>query len=96
VRIAKGCYYCHNKHPSGFKHTHRNQCPWFHHHLAVGTCHLNDFGELCLGPKRKDADTLPFFSATVSQGEQVKRRTDGTEWDEAVERRATNPIVFGY
>jgi hypothetical protein len=24
VRIAKGCYYCHNKHPSSFKHTHRN------------------------------------------------------------------------
>ena len=94
VKIEKGCFYCHNKHPSGLRHTHRNHCPWFHHHLAVGTCHLNDRGELCLGPKRALAQPLPFWSSTVSQGEQVKRRTDGTEWDEVVERRVWNPVVF--
>jgi hypothetical protein len=61
----------------------------------VGTCHLNDRGELCLGPKRATlARPLPFWSSTVSQGEQVKRRTDGTEWDEVVERRSWNPVVF--
>ena len=61
----------------------------------MGTCHLNDRGELCLGPKRVTlAQPLPFWSSTVSQGEQVKRRTDGTEWDEVVERRSWNPVVF--
>jgi hypothetical protein len=95
VKVEKGCFYCHNKHPSGLRHSHRNHCPWFHHHLAVGTCHLNDRGELCLGPKRVTlAQPLPFWSSTVSQGEQVKRRTDGTEWDEVVERRSWNPVVF--
>jgi hypothetical protein len=98
LTVVKGCFYCHNKHPSGFRHTHRNHCPWFHHHLAVGTCHLNDYGELCLGPRvpGKRATPLPFWSSTVSQGEQIKRRTDGTEWDEAWEKRARNPVVFGY
>jgi hypothetical protein len=95
VKVEKGCFYCHNKHPSSLRHSHRNHCPWFHHHLAVGTCHLNDRGELCLGPKRVTlAQPLPFWSSTVSQGEQVKRRTDGTEWDEVVERRSWNPVVF--
>jgi len=95
VKVEKGCFYCHNKHPSSLRHSHRNHCPWFHHHLAVGTCHLNDRGELCLGPKRTTlARPLPFWSSTVSQGEQVKRRTDGTEWDEVVERRSWNPVVF--
>jgi hypothetical protein len=61
----------------------------------VGTCHLNDRGELCLGLKHITlARPLPFWSSTVSQGEQVKRRTDGTEWDEVVERRSWNPVVF--
>jgi hypothetical protein len=94
--IVKGCFYCHNKHPSGFSHMHRNSCPWFHHHIAVGTCHLNDYGELCLGPKRYGypATPLPFWKASVSQGAQVKARTDGTEWDEDVSKRARNPVVF--
>jgi hypothetical protein len=94
VKIEKGCFYYHNKHPSGLRHMHRNHYPWFHHHLAVGTCHLNDRGKLCLGPKRALAQPLPFWSSTISQGKQVKRRTDGTEWDEVVERRVWNPVVF--
>jgi hypothetical protein len=46
-------YYCHNKHPfaSGFDHTYRNHCARFHYYIDVGTCHLNRFSELCLGPK---------------------------------------------
>jgi hypothetical protein len=85
LTVIKGCFYYHSKHPSGFRHTHRNHCPWFHHHFAVGTCHLNDYGELCLSPRvpGKRATPLPFWNSTVSQGEQIKRRTDGTEWDEA-------------
>jgi hypothetical protein len=94
IKIEKGCFYFHNKYPSGLRHTHRNHCPWFHHHLTVGTCYLNDRGELCLGPKRALAQPLPFWSSTMSQGEQVKRCTDGTEWDEVVERRVWNPVVF--
>ncbi|KAE9362518.1 hypothetical protein N431DRAFT_437599 [Stipitochalara longipes BDJ] len=97
VTVSKGCFYCHNKHPSGLPHVHRNHCPWFHYHLAVGTCHLNERGELCLGPKRDEGlvEPLPFWSSNVAQGEQVKRRTDGTEWDENVEKRRSNPVVFG-
>ncbi|KAE9362517.1 hypothetical protein N431DRAFT_435651 [Stipitochalara longipes BDJ] len=97
VTVSKGCFYCHNKHPSGLPHAHRNHCPWFHYHLAVGTCHLNERGELCLGPKRDEGlvEPLPFWSSNVAQGEQVKRRTDGTEWDENVEKRRSNPVVFG-
>jgi hypothetical protein len=60
----------------------------------VGTCHLNDRSELYLGPKRVLAQPLSFWSSTISQGKQVKRRTDGTEWDEVVERRVWNPVVF--
>jgi hypothetical protein len=52
IKIEKGCFYFHNKYPSGLRHTHRNHCPWFHHLITVGTCYLNDRGELCLGPKR--------------------------------------------
>ncbi|KAN0114539.1 hypothetical protein V8E51_004083 [Hyaloscypha variabilis] len=33
--------------------------------------------------------------STVAQGEQVKRRTDGTEWDKDVLKRPSNPVVFG-
>jgi hypothetical protein len=97
VKVGKGCVYCHNKEPYslGLAHTHRNHCPWFHHHLAMGTCHLNNVGELCLGPRRAGAWPLPFWSSSISQGEQVKRRTDGTEWDERPERRPSNPVVFG-
>jgi hypothetical protein len=94
VKIEKGCFYCHNKHPSGLRHTYRNHCPWFHHYLAVGTCHLNDRSKLYLGPKQVLAQPLPFWSSTISQGEQVKRCTDSTEWDEVVERRVWNPVVF--
>ncbi|KAF4637051.1 hypothetical protein G7Y89_g1040 [Cudoniella acicularis] len=95
VSIVKGCFYCHNKHEDSIQHRHRNKCPWFLHHLEVGTCHLNDRGELCLGPKRNGYVTaLPFWDSTISQGEQVKARTDGTEWDEVVEKRARNPVVF--
>lgn len=60
ITVTKGCFYCHNKHPSNLPHTHRNHYPWFHHHLAVGTCHLNDYGKLCLGPKRAYVTPLPF------------------------------------
>jgi hypothetical protein len=102
VSIVQGCYYCHNKHGKEFgslarSHYHRNKCPWFQHHLAVGTCHLNDVGELCLGPKRTggySATPLPFWDSSISQGEQIKLRTDGTEFDEVVEKRARNPVVF--
>jgi hypothetical protein len=96
ITVVKGCFYCHNKHP-GPVHTHRNKCPWFRHHLSVGTCHLNEYGELCLGPKRLGlvADPLPFWDKNISQGEQVVARTKGTEWDEDPENRCENPIVFG-
>jgi hypothetical protein len=100
VLIVQGCYYCHNKHGKEFgtlarSHRHRNRCPWFEHHIAVGTCHLNDVGELCLGPKRVGPVTpLPFWDSSISQGEQIKLRTDGTEFDEVVENRARNPVVF--
>jgi hypothetical protein len=101
VSIVQGCYYCHNKHGEKFgtlarSHYHRNRCPWFQHHLAVGTCHLNDVGELCLGPKRVGVLPLPFWDSSISQGEQIKLRTDGTEFDEVVEKRARNPVVFGH
>jgi hypothetical protein len=104
VSIVQGCFYCHNKHGEEFGtlarlHYHRNKCPWFEHHLAVGTCHLNDVGELCLGPKRKGgypATPLPFWDSSISQGEQIKLRTDGTEFDEVIEKRARNPVVFGH
>ena len=100
VSIVKGCFYCHNKYVDAdglfVRHKHRNKCPWFQHHLAVGTCHLNDVGELCLGPKLvgRQATPLPFWNAKISQGEQVKRRTDGTEYDEVLSNRLRNPIVF--
>jgi hypothetical protein len=102
VSIVQGCYYCHNKHGEEFgtlarPHYHRNKCPWFEHHLAIGTCHLNDVGELCLGPKRTGgypATPLPFWDSSISQGEQIKLRTDGTEFDEVIEKRARNPVVF--
>jgi hypothetical protein len=103
VSIVQGCYYCHNKYGEEFgslarSHHHRNRCPWFEHHLAVGTCHLNDVGELCLGPKLagRQATPLPFWNSSISQGEQIKLRTDGTEFDERVENRARNPVVFGH
>jgi hypothetical protein len=98
--IIKGCFYCHNKYKdeNGLypPHCHRNKCPWFQHHLAVGTCHLNDLGELCLGPRLvgRQAIPLPFWNSKISQGEQVKRRTDGTEYDEVLANRLRNPIVF--
>ncbi|PMD28722.1 hypothetical protein L207DRAFT_521423 [Hyaloscypha variabilis F] len=41
----------------------------FHHHLAVGTCHLNEKGELCLGPKPKHGswvEPLPFWPSTIA------------------------------
>ncbi|KAE9362519.1 hypothetical protein N431DRAFT_551222 [Stipitochalara longipes BDJ] len=55
-------------HPSGLPHAHRNHYPWFHYHLAVGTCYLNKRGELCLGPKRDEGlvDPLPFWSSNVA------------------------------
>jgi hypothetical protein len=40
--------------------------------------------------------TLPFWDSSISQGEQIKRRTDGTEFDEVVENRPRNPVVFGH
>jgi hypothetical protein len=98
--IVKGCFYCHNKYvdEDGIypPHRHRNKCPWFHHHLVVGTCHLNDFGELCLGPRivGRSAAPLPFYNSKISQGEQVKARTDGTEYDEVLANRLRNPVVF--
>ncbi|PMD28723.1 hypothetical protein L207DRAFT_521421, partial [Hyaloscypha variabilis F] len=58
--------------------------PHFHHYLAIGTCHLNEKGELYLRPKPKHG----------TQREQVKRRTDGTEWDKDVSKRPSNPVVF--
>jgi len=100
VSIVKGCFYCHNKYVDAdglfVHHKHRNKCPWFQHHLAVGTCHLNDVGELCLGPKLVGRQTtpLPFWNSKISQGEQVKRRIDGTEYDEVLANRLRNPIVF--
>jgi hypothetical protein len=56
-------------------------------------------GELCLGPKRKNsypATPLPFWDSSISQGEQIKLRTDGTEFDEVIEKRLRNPVVFGH
>jgi hypothetical protein len=101
VLIIQGCYYCHNKHGEEFgtlarSHYHRNKCPWFEHHIAVGTCHLNDIGELCLGPKLagRQAIPLPFWDSSISQGEQIKLCTDDTEFDEVMEKRARNPVVF--
>ena len=100
VSIVKGCFYCHNKYVDKdglfIRHKHRNKCPWFQHHLAVGTCHLNDVGELCLGPKLvgRQGIPLPFWNSKISQGEQVKRRTDGTEYDEVLANRLRNPVVF--
>jgi len=100
VSIVKGCFYCHNKYVDTdglfVRHKHPNKCPWFQHHLAVGTCHLNDVGELCLGPKLvgRQATPLPFWNSKISQGEQVKRRLDGTEYDEVLANRLQNPIVF--
>ena len=103
VSIIQGCYYCHNKHGEEFgtlarSHYHRNRCPWFKHHIAVGTYHLNDVGELCLGSKLAgcQAIPLPFWNSSISQGEQIKLRTDGTEFDEVVENRPRNPVVFGH
>jgi hypothetical protein len=103
VSIIQGCFYCHNKHGEKYgslarSHYHRNKCPWFQHHLAVGTCHLNDVGELCLGPKLvgRQATPLPFWDSSISQGEQIKLRMDGTEFDEVVEKRLRNPVVFGH
>jgi hypothetical protein len=69
VSIVKGCFYCHNKSidKDGLfvRHKHRNKCPWFQLHLAVGTCHLNDVGKLCLGPKivGRQGVPLPFWNA---------------------------------
>jgi hypothetical protein len=100
MSIVRGCFYCHNKYvdKNGLfvRHKHRNKCPWFQHHLAVGTCHLNDVGELCLGPKLvgRQGVPLPFWNSKISQGEQVKRRTDGTEYDEVLANRLRNPVVF--
>ena len=76
------------------RYIYRNKCPWFRYYLDIGTCYLNDVGELCLGLKRHGAIPLLFWDMHVSQGEQVKRRTDGTEWDEEVKNRACNPVVF--
>ena len=90
--IVKGCFYCHNTH--GTRHMHRNKCPWFRYYLDISTCYLNDVGELYLGLKRRGTIPLPFWDMYISQGEQVKRRTDGTEWDEEVGNRARNPVVF--
>ncbi|KAE9379534.1 hypothetical protein N431DRAFT_434498 [Stipitochalara longipes BDJ] len=45
IKVSKGYFYCHNKHPSGLPHAHRNHYPWFHYHLA-----------LCLGPKRDEGE----------------------------------------
>jgi hypothetical protein len=62
----------------------------------MGTCHLNNVGELYLGPKLvgRQGVPLPFWNAKISQGEQVKRRTGGTEYDEVLANQLRNPIVF--
>ena len=63
----------------------------------MGTCYLNDIGELCLSPKQKGgypATPLPFWDSSISQGEQIKLRTDSTDFDEVIEKRARNPVVF--
>jgi len=63
VSIVKGCFYYYNKYTDadGIRppHRHRNKCPWFQHHLAVSTWHLNDVGELCLGPKLVGRQGVP-------------------------------------
>jgi hypothetical protein len=54
-------------------------------------------GELCLGPKQKGpVMPLPFWDSSISQGKQIKLRMDGTKFDEVVEKRARNPVVFGH
>jgi len=35
----------------------------------------------------RQAIPLPFWNVKISQGEQVKHRTDGTEYDEVVANR---------
>jgi hypothetical protein len=93
VSIIQGCYYCYNKYEEKYKslahsHYHQNRCPWFQHYIAVGTCHLNDIEKLCLGPKRiGPVLPLPFWDSSISQGEQIKLRTNGTEFDKVVENR---------
>jgi hypothetical protein len=59
IKVVKGCFYYHNKYsPSNY--THRNKCPWFRLYLSEGVCHLNEYGELCLRPRRPGAERLPF------------------------------------
>ena len=75
--IVKGCFYCHNTYSTHY--IHRNKCPWFRYYVDIGTCHLNDVGELYLGLKRRSTIPLLFWDIYISQGEQVKRRTNGIE-----------------
>jgi hypothetical protein len=62
----------------------------------MGTCHLNDIGDLCLGPKQggRQAIPLPFWDSSISQGEQIKLCIDGTEFDEVVEKKGSESCGF--
>ncbi len=64
VSIIKSCFYCHNDKKYKY-HTHPSRCPWFKHYLAVGTCHLDDVGNLFLGPKRPNAIPMPFLDSKL-------------------------------